>query len=205
MCSKHSCVAKQRSKINRQRPGTSNLNLKSKSSAIRSRWNVSFKEMSRTQLIHLLKNNRDVVKNKADAYYKTHLWLSYNEVYSVAYEGFYRAIRAYDPDKGDLVTYAECYCWGWLGTYFNSRSVKRDKREVRIVHDNFEKANTISREDALFLKQLKEYLTTYEMDLLERHCYGFKIKDSIEHLGITRPTYKRHLKNALDKAREFAQ
>ncbi len=180
------------------------MDSKLKSKEICSRWNVSYEEMSREQLIYLLKNNRGVVKNKAKQYYARHYWLDYNEIYSVAFEGFYKAILAYKPEKGNLLNYAECYCQGWIKTYFDSR--KPDRREVQLVHNNYEKLNAIPYDDVLFLKQVKEILNSDEIEILEHYSYRIKIKDSMKYFGFdTRHQYAKLLQNTLSKVRAFAR
>jgi len=158
--------------------------------------------MSRENIVYLIKNNKGLVLSVAKRYKKKRYYLKWEEVYSVTLEGFYRAILAYQPSRGDLITYAECYCWGWLKGYYKAN--RYNDKEVTMPMDMFAFNKGLSIDDRIVVKQIKERLSDDEKEILDCYCYKIPIKDSIKILGLkNRHHYKKKLEKVMKKMKEM--
>lgn len=168
---------------------------------IRSRWDVPSEKMTRENIAHLMKHNKKIVWNITGRLMKRYMTFEKEDIYSIVLEGFYRAVKAYRPDRGSLEVYAECYCWAWANNYFRAKIKDKIRRQsessARI--DYIEQVE-ISNEDRAFIKEIRSQLSDEENDLLDRHAYGIPIKKSISEMNLkTRHNYRVKLGMLLAK------
>jgi len=168
---------------------------------VRSRWDVPPERMSRDNIAYLMRHNKKIVWNITGRLMKRYMSFEKEDIYSIVLEGFYRAVKAYRPDRGKLEVYSECYCWAWANAYFRTkiRDKMRRREESSIAIDQVEDVD-ISEDDRLLINEIRNQLTAEENDLLDRHAYGIPIHKTIDEMNLkTRHNYRIKLGMLLAK------
>ena len=157
---------------------------------------------------YLLKNNRGIISKITREFLEKNKRYEYSEIHSFAREGFYKAILAYDPDKGKLSTYTYFYCRSWIRNRVKKYHVKYNKEVFFSDIDNYDSGD-VTLEDSLFFKQIMDVLDDEEREILGVHIsssnkfFDSSVKAVMNNLGISRYIFNVKLEKIIDKIRNY--
>jgi len=169
---------------------------------IKSRWDIRASEMSKKHIAYLIKNNRGIIDYLVNEFGKKYYDISREEITSMVQEGFWRAILAYNPDKGKLSSYAHYYCKSWVNFYLNKTYKKYKENEI--IVDNFDEFAKETDHSKLDIESILNKLCKEDREIIVNHyLLNTTTKGTMDSLNINRHEVKRRLKKALESAKRI--
>ena len=175
---------------------------------IKSRWGISVNKMNKKHISYLLNSNyaKSIIRGMVNSFINKNKKFSFDEIYSVASEGFWKAIKSYNPDKGKFGSYATYMCKAYINCYSRlSRINKEDRMEFELKENDMIVNNENDIDNKIIIDRILKNISNKSREILIAHYFlNFSKKESIEHFSITRPTLEAKLKKALSEAKKVA-
>ena len=171
---------------------------------IKSRWEVPYKRMKSHHVSYLLKANSPVIDIIARSYLIKRPELNFDDLRCLVREGFWMALKSYNPNKGKLTTYATYYCKNAINEYI--RKFARNKElnvrvKTKVLNNSYEIENDII--EAMLFKNFLNNLSKENKEIIETFCYAdCNLSEAAKILKISQFKFRSRLKMARKEAKK---
>ena len=159
--------------------------------------------MSRRNIDHLLRNSRGILRNIAGEFVRKYPAIEWDEIYDFALEGFYKAIKSFDPSKGTLSTWSYFYCRAWVTQKIQKSVLFYQKKDDEFDLDRFADQG-VSAEDRTFLQEVLDKLSPEDAEVLQTFSQRTELPLAMAELNLpNHMAYYKRVREALQRAREI--
>ena len=178
---------------------------------IKSRWEFDIDGMNKSHIDYALRSNyaMTIIRSITTNFINRNKEYAFSEIFSVAQEGFWKAIKTYNSSKGKFSTHATYVCKTNINKYTGltngKRSIKSNIVEFSICETD--KSVDIEKDinNKILIEEVLRNVSHENRKILITHfLMCTKKKESVAHLNITRPTFEVKLKAAIREAQKVA-
>lgn len=172
-----------------------------KSDKIVSMWDIPVDELDRKFVCRMIQSKKNLISYMTMVIAKRYRDISYKEIYSYVMEYFYKAMRAYRPDKGSFIPYAYFYVYARASSKIKSHR-KFESRYISSDMEYFTYSEPTIDQQILIKKSLSA-LSSKEKEIIESYAYKVPIKVVMKKMKIkTRYEYRKIFEGAIEKMRK---